>query len=135
MKKYKIFVVFVFSLQSIFSQENLIQNIYLRKGISLNGQWNYIVDMYETGYYDYRRVAYDSYEKPGANAFFLNSKPRDKMDLIEYDFDKSPVIQVPGDWNSQEEKLFFMKVQFGIKKLLICLNIIMKNVIFCTSEQ
>ena len=42
---------FVFKIQA---QTNLITNIQSRKSISLNGKWQYIVDTYETGFYDYR---------------------------------------------------------------------------------
>ena len=41
------------------------------------------------------------------DAFFMNSKPRSESDRIEYDFDTSPTLNVPGDWNSQSEKLFY----------------------------
>ena len=29
------------------------------------------------------------------------------QDLIEYNFDTSPTLNVPGDWNSQDDKLFY----------------------------
>ena len=32
----------------------LIQNVQAYESISLNGEWNYIVDVQEEGYYDYR---------------------------------------------------------------------------------
>ena len=33
---------------------SLIQNPSGRNEIGLNGQWNYIIDQYETGYYNHR---------------------------------------------------------------------------------
>ena len=39
---------------STWGQVNLITNIQNRKTISLNGKWQYLVDPYETGFYDYR---------------------------------------------------------------------------------
>lgn len=78
----------------------LIQNVAGRKTTSLDGAWHTIVDPYDTGYYDYRR-------QPTRSGFFKNAKPRDKQDLVEYDFDKSPTLNVPGDWNSQSDRLFF----------------------------
>ncbi|WP_430815299.1 glycoside hydrolase family 2 protein [Carboxylicivirga sp. RSCT41] len=96
--------------------DNLIHNNYLREGISLNGRWHYIVDMYETGYYNYRWQPHDGSDNPGAGAFYLNAKPKDKMDLVEYDFDASPTMLVPGDWNSQEEKLFYYEGTLWYKK-------------------
>ena len=38
------------------------------------------------------------------------------MDLVEYDFDKAPTIKVPGDWNSQKEKLFYYEGSLWYKK-------------------
>lgn len=101
---------------SVFAGEPLLQNSYLRKGLSLNGKWHYIVDMYETGYYNYRWKPHDATENPGPGAFFLNQKPKDKMALIEYDFDAAPTLRVPGDWNSQKEKLFYYEGSLWYKK-------------------
>ncbi len=39
--------------------QSLIQNVYGRNIQSLNGRWHYIIDPYETGYYDYRRMPCD----------------------------------------------------------------------------
>ncbi|RXF72591.1 glycoside hydrolase family 2 protein [Arcticibacter tournemirensis] len=86
------------------AQENLIQNISARSIISLNGRWNYIIDPYENGYYDYRREAFDQ-SKSGTGGYFDDKKQEDKSELLEYDFDHSPTLAVPGDWNSQVEKL------------------------------
>ncbi len=77
-----------------------IANVLARKTTSLNGEWHYIVDVQEEGYYDYRM-------NPTPWGFFRNAKPQKPEDLIEYDFDKAPVMQVPGDWNTQDERLFF----------------------------
>ena len=77
---------------------HLIANVFGRKHQSLNGLWHTIVDPYENGYYDYR------YE-PLANPYGLNQKPQSVGDRIEYDFDQSPTLKVPGDWNSQRPEL------------------------------
>ena len=61
----------------------LIQNVNAYECLLLNGEWNYIVDVQEEGYYDYRM-------KPMQWGFFQNAKPQRPEDLIEYDFDKSP---------------------------------------------
>lgn len=98
-----ILVVLLFSKISA-AQENLIQNISSRSVLSLNGRWNYIIDPYENGFYDYRREAFDQ-SKSGKGGYYDDKKPDDKSELIEYDFDHSPALNVPGDWNSQVEKL------------------------------
>jgi beta-glucuronidase len=69
----------------------LIGNIPGRTTVSLNGAWHAIVDPYDSG-------------KAG---FFRNEKARDKSDRVEYSFDLSPVLNVPGDWNTQRDQLLF----------------------------
>ena len=83
-----------------------LQNVAARTGLSLNGKWHVIVDPYENGFYNYRREAFDASPAP-TGGYFLDRKPADKSTLVEYDFDTSPTLTVPGDWNSQEEKLFY----------------------------
>ena len=63
-------------------QVGLIANTDGRKTISLDGQWQAIVDPYESGFYNYRY-------QPSNDGYFKNAKPKSKSDLIEYDFDKS----------------------------------------------
>ena len=87
----------------------LIQNVNAYETCSLNGDWNYIVDVQEEGYYDYRM-------NPMRNGFFINAKPQKPEDLIEYDFDKSPTMKIPSDWNTQDEKLFFYEGTVWFKK-------------------
>ena len=77
--------------------------------MSLNGAWNYIVDVQEEGYYDYRMNPYPW-------GFFMNAKPQKPEDLIEYDFDKSPTMTIPGDWNTQDKRLFFYEGTVWFKK-------------------
>ncbi len=77
-----------------------LTNILSRESMSLNGQWHYIIDVQEGGYYDYRM-------KPSRWGYFRNAKPQKPEDLIEYDFDKAATMQIPGDWNTQDERLFF----------------------------
>src|SRR5438876_329589 len=90
-------------------QIDLIANTDGRKTISLDGQWQTIVDPYEAGYYDYRY-------QPSANGYFKDAKPKSKSDLIEYDFDTSASLKVPGDWNSQEERLLLYEGTIWYKK-------------------
>lgn len=76
-----------------------IQNPDSRNSILLDGRWDTIVDPYENGYYNYR------YEE-SETGFFKNAKPANISDLVEYDFSSSPKLKVPGDWNTQDDKLF-----------------------------
>ena len=77
----------------------LIQNPRARTAMDLGGQWSVIPDPYETGYYNHRFG-----EK--ADGYFLNAKARSPSDLVEYDFSGSQKLTVPGDWNSQDDRLF-----------------------------
>src|SRR5687768_15972487 len=90
-------------------QAALITNVEGRHTINLNGPWQIIIDPYETGYYNYR------YE-PSANGYFKNAKPKSPSDLIEYDFDSSTQLNVPGDWNSQDQRLLFYEGTVWYKK-------------------
>ncbi len=70
---------------------NLIANVPGRTTINLDGAWRCIVDPFDNG----------------KSSFFRNEKPRNKGERVEYSFDASPVMNVPGDWNTQRENLMF----------------------------
>lgn len=78
---------------------NLIQNPYNRNPQSLAGDWHYIIDPYETGFYD---LLGD--ENPFG--YFRNLTPDDHW-ASEYNFKQSPTMKVPGDWNTQEPTLLW----------------------------
>lgn len=98
-----------------FSQE-LITNVPNRNTTSLNGEWNYIVDPYENGYYSFHLDAFDQQKGFQKSAFYSNYHPQNKQELVEYDFDKSPTMSIPGDWNSQKENLFYYEGTVWFKK-------------------
>ena len=102
MKRIVAFVLLMAALcvQMSANEVNLIGNVPARKAMSLNGDWNYIIDVQEEGYYDYRMNVTQW-------GFFQNAKPQRPEDLVEYDFDKSPTMKIPGDWNTQDDRLFF----------------------------
>jgi beta-glucuronidase len=115
MKKIILFVLMLNIIQT-YAQEKLLINSYNRNTTLLDGNWNYIVDPYENGYYNYRYEAFDTQKSPSKNAYFLNSKPSSPSDLVEYDFDASETIHVPGDWNTQKENLFYYEGTVWYKK-------------------
>jgi beta-glucuronidase len=87
--------LFFFLCLPVFAQiipAPLIADPPSRASMSLDGMWNTIIDPYETGM---------------SSHFYENRKPVSKTDLVEYDFDRSPKLKVPGDWNSQRESLLF----------------------------
>ncbi len=102
-------VAILFSLVTQAKETPLLGNVMGRQCISLNGEWQYIVDVQEGGFYDYRM-------KESNWGFFRNAKPQRPEDLIEYDFDKSATMKVPGDWNTQDERLFFYEGCVWMKK-------------------
>ncbi len=115
MKTFKIFLFLILFLFQYVTGESMIIETYNRTSFTLNGKWNYIIDPYETGYLDYRFKPYDENPNPHGG-FFLDRKPQDKSDLIEYSFDKSPTLWVPGDWNSQDEKLLYYEGTIWYRK-------------------
>jgi len=77
-----------------------IQNVHARTTRDLGGSWRVIVDPYDAGYLDYRGSPQTS------DGYFADRKPAAPSDRIEYDFDRSEALAVPGDWNSQRRELF-----------------------------
>src|SRR5215470_17417397 len=69
----------------------LIGNIPGRKTLSLNGVWHAIIDPYETG----------------LRARFYENATSETGGPIEYNFERSETLNVPGDWNTQKERLLF----------------------------
>ena len=72
--------------------QTAIGNVDSRATISLDGTWNTIIDPYETGV---------------GGRYYEAAKPKTKNDLVEFDFEHSPKMHVPGDWNTQRESLLF----------------------------
>jgi len=115
MKTIKILSAFLLLPFAVLAQ-GLITNVQNRNYTSLNGNWNYIVDPYETGYYSFHSEVYDQKNPASTSAFYNNYHAKNKSELVEYDFDKSPVIKVPGDWNTQKENLFYYEGTVWYKK-------------------
>jgi len=70
-----------------------IANVYARSFESLEGDWKYLIDPYDRGEATSRVQEDRRRESPG--------------ELIEYGFDEADSLSVPGDWNTQDERLFF----------------------------
>ena len=80
-----------------------IVNIPGRKATCLDGNWKYIVDVYNTGAMDYR-----ANPVPDRSSFFADrSFYSDQTKLVEYDFDYAKEMAVPGDWNTQRPELYY----------------------------
>ncbi|MBQ6045326.1 MAG: beta-glucuronidase [Bacteroidales bacterium] len=95
-----LFLTLVLSAQEPYPQ---ITNIPGRDAVCLDGNWKYIVDVYNTGAMDYRANPI-----PDRSSFFADkSFYSDQKVLVEYDFDYAKEIAVPGDWNTQKRELYY----------------------------
>ncbi|UZR96856.1 glycoside hydrolase family 2 protein [Chondrinema litorale] len=104
--------LFLVSTHLIKAQE-LLTNVYGRETYSLNGKWQYIVDPYETGFYDYRFK--EKHEKdPGA--YWNSGVPKDKTAMVEHGYDDKNTLNVPGDWNSQDPIFLYYEGTVWYKK-------------------
>lgn len=114
------FYIVLFLLPVWLSAQPLIMNVQNRNTVSLNGNWNFIVDSYETGYLNFHSEVYDKVNPTAPSAFYNNYHAKNKSELVEYDFDKSPLMKVPGDWNTQKEKLYYYEGTVWFKKSFDC---------------
>ncbi len=71
-----------------------------RAATSLNGDWHYIVDPYRNGWGT-------NEETPDLKGYAADRHFKLGGPLVEYDFAKSPVLKVPGDWNTQNAQLYY----------------------------
>src|SRR6478672_10618175 len=104
MNKFKIFIILFFIIQHVSAQTPLLTNIENRKGLNLNGQWHYIVDTYETGFYDYRSK---ERKESDPEAFWNSAEQKNKTERKEHGYSDKYVLNVPGDWNHQKPEFFY----------------------------
>lgn len=112
------------------SAQALELSSYTRNSQSLNGDWRYIVDPYENGFYNYRWQKFDDQNPPSKNAYFTDAKVSDKSELLEYDFDQASIIKVPSDWNTQDERLYFYEGTVWYRKTFDFSNDDISNRVF-----
>lgn len=85
---------------SSIAQENLIINTANRDTQSLNGKWHYIIDPYETGFYDYR---FKERNENDPEAYWNKPVMQNESDRKEHGYSDKYSLNVPGDWNSQAD--------------------------------
>jgi beta-glucuronidase len=98
------FLLVSFLTDNLYGQTAMI-NYQARNAISLNGDWNVIID--PTGIGEWRKV-------------WLEQKPQDKSEFYEYSFEGGPVLKVPGDFNSQMPELKWYEGTVWYKKQFTC---------------
>ncbi len=93
--------------------QSLLTNVYGRETTSLNGQWQYIIDPYETGFYNYRFR-----EKPEKDpeAYWNRGVSQRPTDRLEHGYDEKYSLTVPGDWNAQEPRFQYYEGTVWYKK-------------------
>jgi beta-glucuronidase len=104
------------SLAGLVAHATPLINAAGRQALALNGRWHVIVDPYDNGYVNYRLQRFDASAKPNGG-YFLDRKPATPAELIEYDFDTSASLNVPGDWNSQDDKLLYYESTVWYRRL------------------
>jgi beta-glucuronidase len=87
------------------SAQSAMINASARHCTSLNGKWQVIID--PTGAGDWRQV-------------WQERKPEKKTDFIEYSFEGGPILNVPGDFNSQMTELKYFEGTIWYKKTFNC---------------
>ena len=105
MKKVIIFLVgsIIFAVSAHAQTYPQIINVAARQTMSLDGDWNYVVDPQLVGF---QRA--DFSPLPNRRTFFSDrSFAAEKTWLFENVFDDAPCLKVPGDWNTQKEKLYY----------------------------
>lgn len=85
--------------------EPLVTNVAAREALSLDGTWQVLIDPLGLA------------STPlTAGMVPRNVQPSAPSDLIEFSFDGGPTLEVPGDWNTQDERLFFYEGQVWYRR-------------------
>jgi beta-glucuronidase len=88
---------------AVAQSSTLLVDVDHRPSISLDGPWHFIVDPYHVGWGSHTSNS----DAPSASGYARNLHYTPGGPLVEYDFAKSPTLQVPGDWNSQRQDLYY----------------------------
>src|ERR1700753_1175933 len=113
MKKLILIAGCLIAFAKVHAQDSVITNIGARKSLSLNGTWQYIIDPYETGFYDYR---YKELNENNGDAYWNTDIPANKTEKKEHGYTDKYSIQVPGDWNHQKPEFLYYEGTVWYKK-------------------
>lgn len=102
MKRIILFLLIWSAGISLFAQD-FMTNISGRNTVSLNGRWGVIIDPYDFGSGSWA-------------AIWKDQKPTGKTDFFEYSYEGGPVLDVPGDFNSQMPELKYLEGSVWYKK-------------------
>jgi beta-glucuronidase len=90
----------ILNCNTFYAQSSMV-NVPARKCTSLNSQWKVILDPLDIG--NWREV-------------WKERKPEKKSDFFEYSFEGGPVLNVPGDFNTQRPDLTYLEGTVWYKK-------------------
>jgi beta-glucuronidase len=90
---------------NVHGQETYAQiiNVESRNTVSLDGEWKFLPDQQCIGLYYSNMIR----KRPERSYFADQSYYDDPTVLVEYSFDRSDDIVVPGDWNTQNPDLMY----------------------------
>lgn len=83
--------------------ETSMSNVLGRDTVSLNGKWMAIIDAADVGMGSW-------------TAIYKDKQVQGKTDFVEYSFENGPVLDVPGDFNSQAPELTYYESSVWYKK-------------------
>ena len=101
-----LFISFFLLIAGDLLAQTAMVNVPGRNTISLNGQWKAIIDINDVGIGNW-------------SAIWKDKIPQGKTDFVEYSFEGGPVLNVPGDFNSQLTELKYYESTIWYKKTFI----------------
>lgn len=119
-RSFPLLLVFLFGILSVQAMSPVpaddpvaMINVDHRETTSLNGTWEVIIDRYLRGL-----LSNDLEERPASKPghFSHAEVATEKSDKMEYGFENGEKLEVPGDWNTQDERLFFYEGAVWYKK-------------------
>lgn len=96
-----LFVFLILGNINYSAAQTAMTNVSARNCTNLNGQWQAILD--PTGIGNWRQI-------------WTEKKPEKKTDFVEYSFNGGPLLNVPGDFNTQLPELTYLEGTVWYKK-------------------
>jgi beta-glucuronidase len=90
--------------QTRIKAQSILSNIEGRDFQNLDGKWEMIIDPFNAGAGNWKPV-------------WKDQQPAGKNDFYEYQFNKANTLNVPGDWNSQQQELLYYEGTIWYKKV------------------
>lgn len=98
----KLVMTIIVACVALTASAQAMVNVGARKIQSLDGQWKSIIDPYGHG-----------------NGSYWRDRDFDGVRLQDYDFESSPELKVPGDWNTQRPELYYYEGNMWYRKRFV----------------